>query len=32
MAEAASIKAPILGKQAKTDLPKAVFSEPLNIL
>src|SRR5947208_10789428 len=30
MAEAASIKAPILGKQAKTALPKAVFSEPFH--
>src|SRR2546430_12039532 len=30
MAETASIKAPILGKQAKTDLPKAVFSEPFH--
>ena len=30
MAEAASVKAPILGKQAKTDLPKDLFTEPFH--
>lgn len=30
MASAAAIKAPILGKQSKADLPKAVFSEPFH--
>ncbi len=28
MAEAAAVKAPVLGKQAKADLPKEIFSEP----
>jgi large subunit ribosomal protein L4 len=30
MAETAAVKAPILGKQAKADLPKEVFSEPFH--
>jgi large subunit ribosomal protein L4 len=30
MAEAAALKAPVLGKQSKADLPKALFSEPFH--